>query len=428
MKVRALLLSSMVLVGCLGTASDLPLITLDAGEQDSGSLAEPPDSGMDAGLRPSGAGVDAGADAGGEPVDAGPDRVPVFVMVGKQGRRAISCDDGRSWKNDVSIDEAWPVDERYRCFSGDFTLPDGGTQSTDCDHNAYSSTSLVYADGAFLQTLGWGAPGTFHRSTDGVSWAQVFMGANVTDVMYGEGRLIAATRGSRRSDDRGLTWTQGTEIDVANGSNTIWNVRGGAFGDGTFLVTAQDGTNLDFAYSHDRGATWNRPTMEGGGRVDVCGAGHPAAGNGVFVTMSWSQAQNATVVCRSADGAVTWTSSTISGVAMESNPIWTGTEFMAWSSGRVHRSTDGLAWTSTNTQTRRNGVLSSGPSVGPVAVNAAGTFVGVKGGWQVWYEQQRFYRSLDGVIWDELGPADAEQGHPITAMTAGFASPSTICP
>ncbi len=359
-------------------------------------------------------------------VDAGPTRVPIFVAVGKQVRRAISCDDGLTWKNDVSVDDAWPMDERYRCFSGNFALPDGGSQSTDCDHNAYSSTSLAYADGAFVQSAGWGAPGTFYRSTDGVNWSQVFTGANVTDLMVGGGRIIAATRSSRVSDDLGLTWSSGTEIDVANGANTIWNIRGGAWGGGVFLVTAQDGANLDFAYSNNAGMTWQRPTMVGGGRVDVCGAGHPAFGNGIFVTAS--QNMSTITICRSSDGAQTWSSSTLTDQYFESRPVWTGSEFMFWGNGRVFRSADGIAWTVTDTQTRRAGVLSSGPLIGPVAVNANGTLVAVKGGWQTWYEQQRFYRSTDGVIWDELATGSYEQGHPMTAVVAGFAERSTVCP
>ncbi len=423
-----------VLSGCLGVAADLP--QRDGGGTGGGAAMEG-DSGVGGGDGDGGRATaqDAGAvDAGraeldaGPVVDAGADRVPVFVAVGKQGRRAVSCDDGRTWRHDVSLDDAWPANERYRCFSGDFTLPDGGTQGTDCDHNAYSSTSLAYADGAFIQTLGWGAPGTFHRSTDAVTWQQVDMGANVADVMFAGGRLIAATRSSRRSDDLGLTWSAGGDIDLANGSNPIWNVRGGVAGGGVFLVTAQDGANLDLAYSANGGTSWQRPTMQGGGRVDACGAGHPAWGNGVFVTLSWSSAQNATVVCRSADGAATWTSSTIPGENMESRPLWTGTEFMVWSNGKVHRSPDGVTWTSTNTQTRRNGVLSGGPNIGAAAHHENGAFVAVKGGWQVWYEQQRFYRSTDGVTWDELATGDYVQGHPITAMSAGFATRSTGCP
>ncbi len=433
---------ALVLSGCVGMVGEM---ADDAGGAGGGSEATAGGSsagGAAGGILATAGGSSAGGStaggasaggtagtAGGSVIpDAGPDRVPVFVAVGKQWRRAISCDDGRTWTHDVSVDDAWPANERYRCFSGDFTLPDGGTQSTDCDHNAYSSTALGYADGVFLQTTGWGAPGRIFRSTNGIDWAQVDMGANTTDVLFDQGRFVLATRSSRRSDDLGATWQMNGTIDVANGANTIYNVRGGVAGGGVFLVTAQDGANLDFQYSSDRGATWKRPTMMGGGRVDVCGAGHPAYGNGIFVTVSWDQAMNRSIVCRSSDGAQTWTSSTIANEYMESRPLWTGSEFMVWSNGKVHRSADGIAWTSTNTQTRRNGVLSGGPNIGAVARSAAGTFAATRGGWQVWYDQQRFYRSTDGVVWDELATGTYVQGHPVTAISAGFASRSASCP
>lgn len=449
MRLHGSLVTLIFFSGCLGMAGDMPE---DGGGQGGGAGvgggstgggdatgggSQGTGGGSAGGLATGGGGSAGGGTSaagggtsgmGGGTADAGPDRIPVFVAVGKQWRRAISCDDGRTWRNDVSVDDAWPANERYRCFSGNFTLPDGGSQSTDCDHNQYSSTALGYADGIFIQTTGWGAPGRIFRSANGVDWTQVDMGTNMTDVLFGEGRFVTASRSSKRSDDLGLTWQNNVTIDVANGSNTIWNIRGGVAGGGVFLVTAQDGSNLDFAYSSDRGATWQRPTMAGGGRVDLCGAGHPAFGNGIFVTVTWSQSMNASIICRSSDGARTWTSTTISGEYMESRPLWTGTEFMVWSSGKVHRSADGTAWTTSNTQTRRGTMLSGGPNIGAVARGASGTFVAVRGGWQVWYDQQRFYRSTDGIVWDELPTGDYEQGHPITAMAAGFTARSTVCP
>jgi len=426
--VRAVAL--VVLSGCLGMVGEMP--GEDAGAAGGSTAGGSTAGGAAGGGSTAGGATAGGATAGGATAGGatagGSDRVPVFVAVGKQWRRAISCDDGRTWTNDVSVDEAWPMNERYRCFSGNFALPDGGAQSTDCDHNAYSSTALGYASGVFLQTTGWGAPGRIFRSTNGVDWAQVDMGTTTTDVLFGEGRFALASRASKRSDDLGLTWQPAGDIDVRNGANTIWNVRGGIAGGGVFLVTAQDGTNLDFAYSADRGATWQRPVMAGGGRVDACGAGHPAYGNGVFVTVSWNQMMNASIVCRSSDGARTWTSTSIAGEYMESRPLWTGSEFMVWSSGRVHRSPDGTAWSSASTQTRRGAMLSAGPNIGAVARGEGGTFVAVRGGWQTWYEQQRFYRSQDGIVWDELPAGAFEGGHPITAIAFGLASRSAVCP
>ncbi|MBL8949520.1 MAG: exo-alpha-sialidase [Myxococcaceae bacterium] len=450
---RTLLTAATLLVfaGCDGIVGDMPADEPTAGGNGdgvggggqsptagggevstAGGGAASTAGGSTAGGSTAGGGATAGGStAGGMAATAGggasANQVPVFVAVGKQWRRAISCDDGRTWVNDNSVDDAWPVAERYRCFAP-FTLPDGGAANTDCDHNHSTTPALGYANGVFLQQTGWGAPGRIFRSTNGVDWAQVDMGANATDVMFDDNRFIIATRSSRRSDDLGATWQMNGTIDVANGTNTIWNVRGGIAGGGVYLVTAQDGANLDYAYSSDRGATWRRPTMVGGGRVDVCGAGHPAYGNGIFVSVTWNQAMNASIICRSADGAATWSSTTLMGEYMESRPLWTGTEFMVWSNGRVHRSADGITWSSMNTQTRRNGMTSGGPNIGAVARNANGTFVATRGGWQVWYDQQRFYRSTDGVVWDELATGTYEQGHPITAIAAGFATRSAVCP
>ncbi|MBC7988727.1 MAG: exo-alpha-sialidase [Luteimonas sp.] len=353
--------------------------------------------------------------------------MPVFVATGKQLRRAISCDDGLTWKNDVSVDDAWPANERYRCFSGNFALPDGGSGSTDCDHNAYSSTALAYGNGVFLQTAGWGTPGSFFRSTDGVTWSQAASGPNVQDVMVGPNRWLLATRDPRKSDDFGLTWTQSPSIPLSMNGNTIYNVRGGAYGGGTYVVSAQDGANTDWQISRDEGETWQRPTLQGGTMAD-CGAAHPAFGNGIFVGITWCQAQTAAIACRSADNGQTWTRSTIGTDAVESRPLWTGSQFMAWSNGKVHRSTDGITWTSTPTQRRVNGSLSGSVLVGAVAVSAQGTLVAVRGGWQTWYEQQRFYRSTDGILWDELPESAYRKGHPVIQIVWGLARKSAVCP
>jgi hypothetical protein len=65
--------------------------------------------------------------------------------------------------------------------------------------------------------------------------------------------------------------------------------------------------------------------------------------------------------------------------------------------------------------------------IGPVARSPEGTFVAANDGWMVWYEQQRFYRSEDGVAWETL-PADAFVGsHPIYFMAHGRVTPGAGC-
>lgn len=410
---------------------------------DAAVHSEPEDSGapLDAGasstphaggVADAGSAVDSGAmtpvDAG-LMVDAGPSLVEVFVMIGKQGRRAISCDDGTTWVNDVAFDDALAVPLRYRCWAGDFVLPDGGTQSTDCDHNGWSSTSLTALDGVLMHTMGWGAPGTFHRSTDGVSWANVFTGANVQGILAGPTRWVSATRSSKVSTDRGLTWANGPEVMLANGTNTIWNVRGGGVGGGTMIVVAQDGQNTDWQISRDEGVTWHRPTLVGGGRVDGCGAASPVFGNGVWVSASWNNTASRMVMCRSTDNGATWSLQQGPNEYIESRVLWTGSTFMAWSNSSLFRSTDGLTWTSTRTMTRRDGALVGGsPNIGAVARNpTTGTFAAVRGGWNVWYQDQRFYRSSDGITWDELPESAARRSHPVTHMVFARVQRSTVC-
>lgn len=402
-----------------GSVDDAGLSSDDAGLTDAGASIDDAGVVLDAGS------VDAGAIDAGLPLDGGA-LVPVFVLVGKQGRRAISCDDGRSWKNDVSLDDALPANLQYHCFSGTFALPDGGSTGTDCDHNAWSSTALAFVEDAFLQTMGWGAPGTFWRSTDGVTWDLVHTGANVQDVMAGP-RLIVATRSTRRSDDRGRTWSNGPDIPLANGANTIWNVRGGAYGGGTYVVSAQDGANTDWQISRDEGVTWQRPQLVGGGRIDACGSAHPVYGNGTFVSATWDGTR--TVFCRSTDDGRTWTVINGSTDYLESPVLFTGSGFIVWSNGKVHRSTDGASWTTTNTVTRGpTGTMSGGPNIGAVAVSAGGTFVAVRGGWDVWYDRQRFYRSSDGVTWDELPDTAYRRWHPVTRIVAGQVPRGGACP
>ncbi len=436
----------LLLSGCLGVAEEsLISARVDAGATvdvaDSGSEArdaghepvdagpgEPDAGGGDAGTSvPDGGRLDSGTSDAGAPSDAGSSLVPVFVLVGKQGRRAISCDDGRSWKNDVSFDDALPASLQFHCFSGAFALPDGGSNNTDCDHNGWSSTALASLGDAFVHTMGWGAPGTFWRSTDGVTWTQTFTGANVQDVMVGPSRLIVATRGTKRSDDRGLTWTSGPDVRLQSGASDIWNVRGGAYGGGSYVVSAQDGTNTDWQVSRDEGASWQRPQLVGGGRIDACGSAHPVYGNGVFVSATWNGTR--TIFCRSADEGLNWTVLNGPTDMMESRPLFTGSAFMIWSNGKVHRSTDGSTWTTMNTVTRSpTGMMGGGPNVGPVAVSAVGTFVAVRGGWDVWYDKQRFYRSSDGITWDELPATAYRRWHPVTMMVAGLAARSSVCP
>ena len=99
------------------------------------------------------------------------------------------------------------------------------------------------------------------------------------------------------------------------------------------------------------------------------------------------------------------------GARFTSGLVYTGTELMIWSRGKLHRSPDGATWSTENLDVRHpDGSAAGLVSLGPVARSPGGTFVAVAGR----YETQRFYRSLDGLRWDELAATAYAGGHPVT--------------
>lgn len=374
-----------------------------------------------------GGGGGGGVGGGGGAADAGPDTVPVFVAIGHVARTIVSCDDGLTWSGNRSDDDG------VRCFAG--TMVDGG--SSDCDHKYGAGRGVAFTGSAFVANFGWGDPGTIRRSVDGVTWSTVDTGANFASMVVGEGgRLLAAARSSKVSTDDGRTWTSAAVADLKDpGGATVWNVRRGGFGgaDGGVFVLVGDGPSV--AMSAD-GAAWRFPSA----LPTTCGQAMQweggVVGNASVLVMLGGDG----VACRSTDDGATWTEVATGAADVSSRLLWTGTEFLAWGTGagtpsgpRLFRSADGATWTSTPTTVTRTGsggmtTTSPGPTIGPVARSPAGTFVAVRGGWNVWYEQQRFYRSTDGISWTELPTTSFTGSHPLTHIAWGQAARSAVCP
>jgi len=331
-----------------------------------------------------------GGQAGGWASDGGT-RVPAFVLVGKQRRRAISYDDGRSWVNDVS-----------------FQNPDGAVvRCGDCDHDEFSPTGLAVSGEFVLHATGHGAPGTVYRSRDGVTFTPTLTNYATSGLLVEGGKVLLATRGSRFSVDDGLTWSTARTIPFrgADGS-TIWNARGSGAGHGVFIVTANDAALFDLQVSSDA-LTWTRGVLTDGGRADSCGSGSPVFGASKHLLLRGTGA-----LCISADDGLTWAPGAIPNVnGSVARLLWTGSEFLAWSTGRLHRSTDGLSWTNQNAVVvRPDGGMAPLSSLGPVRRSASGTFVSATGS----YETQAFFRSTDGLVWHQLPPGAFVPGHPVT--------------
>lgn len=353
------------------TAADATAADATAADATAADATASPDSGV--------------SDAGG--------RVPAFVLVGKRQRRAISYDDGQSWTHDVNADPG------FRCG--------------DCDHDTYSPAGLASTGSSLLHATGHGAPGQIFRSTDGLNWTSSSSGGpEVAALMAGGGAVVTAAWRTQRSVDDGAHFSAPTMVDFRSATGLrVTHARSGGFGgggSGVFLVAASDGVGkTDLLASRDLGLSWNRPTLAGGGRADECGVG-ALIDAGPLVAMA--DVGTATV-CWSNDLAQTLHVAIVPAARFTSGLVYTGSELMVWSRGKLHRSPDGAAWTTVNLDARHPDGTSAGMvSLGPVARSPNGTFVAVAGR----YEAQRFYRSSDGVRWDELPSTAFAGGHPVT--------------
>jgi hypothetical protein len=316
----------------------------------------------------------------------------MFVAQGIAGRTLISCDDGRSWVADQS-DRGW----KY-------------CDSNDCSHDSGAGKGVIWADGWFFLTFGWGAPGSIRRSRDGVTWESMLVGENFGGITYGNGRIVAAHKYGRYSDDLGETWP-----DPRIASISGKNVRAATFvphGAGLFLIAASSSSTSEIVYSSD-GIYWSAPdSLPAACAQEIRNSQRFVYGNGIIATAGGNG-----VICRSTDGGRTWTSKSISN-GLGGGAVWTGSEFMTWDDGTVFRSTDGDTWTEADT-------VPNDLDVGAVAISDSGTIAVID---REHYENQRAYRSVDGVHWEELPESAFMGGHPMRAMTFGYGQPSEHCP
>ncbi len=362
--------------------------------------SEPGDGSGESSSAPTSTSTSTGSsDDGGSSDATGPDTeaplvdVPVFIAQGHYGRTTISCDDGKTWVQDRSQDDA------VRCFENDL----------DCDHNEYAGRGIAWGDNQFVLTWGWGAPGTLVRSDDAATFTTVLTDTpTFADVAFGNGRFVANNSPTRISDDGGLTWTEGGPLDININTRAIGFVPHEA---GVFIVTGESGDKRAIVRSPD-GVTWT-PAKE---RPPGCGSSVRglAYGNGVTLLANGNG-----TVCRSLDGGDVWEQVGVSD-QFSSPPVWTGSEFYVYQGGTLHHSADGTTWMSEP--------IVGGGSIGQLARSPEGTFVAANDGWMQWYEKQRFFRSTDGKSWETLAEDAFVGSHPIYHMAYGRVAPGAGCP
>ncbi len=381
-----------------------------------GTVSTDPDAAVRDTRGPGPDGIVVVPDGGAGEVDAatagGPDafvegRVGVFVAQGYAGRVSVSCDDGLTWqfdREDALTDEmGTPLPEVARCFDG-----------VDCDHHPGRAKGIVFHHGWFVRTNGWGPPGAVRRSRNGVVWEEVLEGTTFGGIATSsdgdtDGVVVLGARTPRVGSMDAMTFAD-SENEAIGG----WNVRRAGFADGHFVIVGNDGTEVGVSAD---GVRWTSPTT-----IDAaCGGGIQNEGGVAGIGDAMVIVGGNGTVCRSIDDGVTWTTHMLPDGATPSSSdvLRAGSELFVWSGGAVLRSSDGATWTSTPTEPRID--------VGAVARSPSGTFVAVRGGWNTWNEDQRFYRSTDGVRWDELTPEAARRGHPIGWIAYGEIDASIAC-
>lgn len=356
------------------------------------STTDPPDS--TSSVSDSDGTSDGGSTVGEETGPPPPATASVFLAQGHYGRTTISCDDGKTWIQNKSADDA------IRCFEND----------VDCDHNEFAARGIAWGDQQIVMTWGWGHPGTLVQSEDAANFA-VTMSETPTyaDVAYGNGRFVANNSTTKISDDGGLTWQDGGPLNINMNTRAIeWVPQSG----GWFIVTGESGENRTIVRSPD-GVTWTPAST----RPPECGTYVIGIGHGGDNTIVVSGKGH---VCRSADAGDTWTLVPIAD-RFTSPPVWTGSEFYVYEGNVLHRSATGETWES-------EPLTPNDVSIGAVTRSPAGTFVAANDGWMTWYEKQRFFRSTDGKTWEVLPEGAFVGSHPINFIAHGTVAPGAGCP
>ena len=307
---------------------------------------------------------------------------PVLIAQGHAGRTMLSCDDGLTWVNDRSDDDT------VRC-EGEF----------DCDHHVGSGTGLVSSGGYAIMSNGWGTPGLVRRTTDGVTWDVILeLDFPLASLAVGGGIVMGSTPLPQTSSDDGGTWADVPEIYLAPPLRSSLYIphEGGRF------VLVSQGNGFRAWLSDDLGATFH----ESSPIPDNCIAFSLVYGNGALVMPSMDGG-----ACRSADGGETWSVVSVGANLGLSTLAFAGDRFVMLGEGNgglaLHTSTDGASWSSATTNLQVgawNAQLGRNTETGTLLV-ASGA-----------YENQRFFRSTDGLSWTEA--ASATQSHPIRRFVA----------
>jgi hypothetical protein len=298
---------------------------------------------------------------------------PIFAVCSKQGMRVlVSRDDGKSWN---------------QTFLGTDSLEDGGWHGTFAVYGMASTRGVI---GVFS---GWGTPGVYIGSDDGVHWTHLNKEpaklGSVWGAAGGNGILLTSAdqwRGMTSSDTTASNWNVHSLKTLLDGGKTHHMISG--FGDyevGRFIVI---GDNQHVFYSDDNCQSWKHSRIP---ESPEKGQDVIAYGNKVFLCSFKDH------VARSADGGATWTlhehglkgwGNSWRGLSFVKGEFW----LTAQKGSHGRRSRDGITWKN----------LPKSTPGGRFVESESGTIINV--------ERRRYdiHRSEDGVTWETVFQAAKE--------------------
>lgn len=312
--------------------------------------------------------------------------VNAFMAQGHIGRTIMSCDGGATWINDRSDNP------NSRCWID-------GPNYVECDHTSNTGRGLDAGDGYFFANFGWGRPGSVKRSVDGINWTTIrATGGNGDGVLYHDGRLFNnwGIYNSAHSDDYGQTWTpaqlpQQIEMPLGHRAGNL------------FFIANRDRAGLSI--SRDGGVTWQY-------RSEISNAWTKffAYGNNRHIIVGGTNALVST------DNGLNWSRNANAITGSFVGLVFTGTQFVGFTSSARWTSSDGVTWTQRNITVNSNLALNK-----PIAYNPdTSTYVSIPEHWGATYGNQRALRSTDGgLTWTQLSPSAFPGGHPITRIVVG---------
>ena len=250
---------------------------------------------------------------------------PVFAVSSKQGMRVlVSRDDGKTW---------------VQTFLGTDSLEDGGW------HGTFAVYGMAYTQGVIGVFSGWGTPGVYIGSDDGVSWRHLNAKpderlGSVWGATAGNGKFLTSAdqwRGMTSVDARQGDFAKHSVKDLLDGGKTHHMIAGfGDYDGGRFVIVGDD--NHVF-YSKNCKEWKHSQIPEGAGT----GQDHIAYGNGVFLCSFDNH------VARSSDGGATWTlhehgrkgwGKAWRGLAFVNGEFW----LTAKKASHARKSKDGITW------------------------------------------------------------------------------------